>query len=182
MDANDALRVVVLLRKKGSGRLLTGWWCGVGSYTSLQKLRLRGNELRSLDNTGIEQLPNLTVLDLRDNKLLLDAVWAAEDVLAKLQDLVNLRFLGLEGNVTGVPSSGDPDHIAVARARYRVRVLRFWPNLADDPRCPLQFLDLQQVGVDEAVAALASRFPGTAQDFTAQLGAWAPTFGGWTQS
>jgi Leucine-rich repeat (LRR) protein len=42
---------------------------GIGKFTALQRLDLRENDFDILENQGLEHLPNLTALDLRDNNL-----------------------------------------------------------------------------------------------------------------
>ena len=54
---------------------------------------------------------------------------------------------------------------------YRIRVLSNWPNLMDDPACPLRYLDVQQIGIGEIVAALGRKYRGTSEEFSRVLGA-----------
>ena len=85
----------------------------VHRFKQLRQLLLRGNKITSIATFQFDAVPNLQVLDLRDNlMLMLDDVEVGA-VMKSISHLANLKFLGLDGNRTGVLTSGTAHRIHV---------------------------------------------------------------------
>jgi Leucine-rich repeat (LRR) protein len=132
-------------------------------FTSLRRLLLHDNAIDSLENSALEKLTSLQVLDLRRNQLS-DADHLLQIVLA----LSNLQELGLQGNSLRPRSSSvaDERNDAAEQAQtgfggltsnlfdvQRMLVSTLAPCYERDPHYPLRFVDDNEIAIEDIVAA-----------------------------
>lgn len=117
-------------------------WVQLGEFVSLEILLLRGNALKSLEQSGIHTLLKLKALDLRYNKLK-----SFEEVTSLAVMLPLLQAIGISGNPFA--------HVQHLRATF----LEQYPPITKVD-CPLYRIDDEDISVDELARVM--RFDGKA--------------------